>query len=96
MFLAIAALGLGSVWKDVPPLSAVKIKDLLNIPQIFDVAVAMPLGFPSKDDAEPRPKREITVHFNTYDQTKFMNDEEIDQIITKYCRVKELGKFRVI
>ena len=96
MFLAIAALGLGSVWKDVPPLSAVRIKDFLKIPQVFDVVVAMPLGFPKKDDVEPRPKREIPVHFNTYDEDKFKNDEEIVQTINKYCRVKELGQFRVV
>ncbi len=96
MFLAIAALGLGSVWKEVPPLSAMKIKDLLKIPQIFDVTVILPLGFPKEDDVEPRPKREIPIHFNTYDETKFKSDEEIDQIMNKYCRVRELGKFRVV
>lgn len=96
MFLAIAALGLGSVWKDVPPLSAVQIKDLLKIPQIFDVTVVMPLGFPRKDDVEARPKREIPVHFNTYDETKFKSDEDIEQVINKYCRVRDLGKLRVV
>ena len=33
IFLAIAALGLGSVWKEVPPSAAVRIKELLKIPQ---------------------------------------------------------------
>ncbi len=94
MFLAITAQELGSLWKDVAPLSAVKIKDLLKIPQLFQVIVVMPLGFPKKDDIEPRPKRDIPLHFNTYDETKFADDDSIDRIIKQYCRVKELGSIR--
>ena len=96
MLLAITALGLGSVWKCVPPLAQVRIKDLLTIPQIFALEVVLPLGFPKKEEAELRPKREIPLHFNGYDKKKFVSDEQIDDAMKNYCRVKELGIFRAL
>ena len=96
MLLAITALGLGSVWKCVPPLAQVKIKDLLNIPQIFALEVVLPLGFPKKEEAEARPKRDIALHFDRYDKTKCLSDEQIVEAMNNYCRVKELGIFRAL
>jgi len=77
MFLAMASLELGSVWKEVPPLAAGKIKDLLKIPQLFFLKVVLPLGFPTKE-LEPRQKRDIMVHAGGYDEKKFKSDEEIE------------------
>ncbi len=96
ILLAITALGLGSVWKFVPPLAQVKIKDLLNIPQIFALEVVLPLGFPKKDDVEPRPKRDISLHFDRYDEKKFLSDAQVTEVMKNYCRVKELGMFRAL
>jgi nitroreductase len=91
MYLAIAALGLGSLWKDIPPAASTRIKELLKIPQGFMMPVSMPLGFLDDNDIEPRPKRDIPVHFGIYDQSKYLSDAEIDQIIEDYIRVKILG-----
>ena len=96
MLLAVSALGLGSVWKCVSPLGQVKIKDLLGIPQIFALEVVLPLGFPKKEEAEARPKRDIPLHFDRYDEKSFMSDEEISEAMKTYCRVKELGIFRAL
>ena len=96
MYLAIAALGLGSLWKDIPPTASTRIKDLLKIPQSFMMPVSMPLGFADGNDIEPRPKRDVPVHIGSYDQTKYISDEEIDQIIAEYIRVKVLGDFRAL
>jgi nitroreductase len=96
MFLAIAALGLGSVWKEVPPSAAVRIKELLKIPQVFDLLTVLPLGFPGKGRREKRPKRRIPLHMEHYQAKKVKSGEEIEAIMKKYCRVKELGKVRAL
>ena len=96
MYLAIAALGLGSLWKDIPPTASTRIKELLKIPQSFLMPVSMPLGFPDGNDIEPRPKRDIPVHVGTYDQSKYLSDGDIDRIIEDYIRVKVLGNFEAL
>lgn len=47
MFLQAAALGLGTVWKNVRPEPAPAIKKLLNIPEKFTLANIIPLGYPA-------------------------------------------------
>lgn len=96
MYLAIAALGLGSLWKDIPPAASTRIKALLKVPQDFLMPVSMPLGFADGNDIEPRPKRDIPVHIGTYDQSKHLSDKEIGQIIEDYIRVKVLGDFTAL
>ena len=96
IFLAIAALGLGSVWKEVPPSAAVRIKELLKIPQVFELLTVLPLGFPGKGHREKRPKRKIPLHLEHYHAGKFKSGKEIEEIMKKYCRVKELGKVRAL
>lgn len=96
MYLAITALGLGSLWKDIPPTASTRIKEKLNIPQDFLMPVSMPLGFADGNDIEPRPKRDIPVHVGTYDQSKYLSNQDIDQIVEEYIRVKVLGNFRAL
>ncbi|HPJ97412.1 MAG TPA: nitroreductase family protein [Syntrophales bacterium] len=96
MFLAMAALGLGSVWKEVPPSAAVRIKALLKIPQVFVLKTILPVGFPGKGYREKRPKRTIPLHLDHYHTGKFKSTEEIEALMKKYCRVKELGKVRAL
>ncbi len=96
MMLASTVLGLGgSVWKTVPFSAAVKIKDLLGIPQLFIVKALMPLGYP-KGETDPPPKRDIVIHENRYDTDKLKTEEEVNEIIKKYSNVKQLNKFRVL
>ncbi len=96
MFLAMAALGLGSVWKEVPPSAAVRIKALLKIPPVFVLKTILPVGFPGKGYREKRPKRTIPLHLDHYHTGKFKSTEEIEALMKKYCRVKELGKVRAL
>ncbi len=96
MFLAMASLGLGGVWKEVPPSAAVRIKALLKIPQVFILKTILPIGFPGKGSREKRPKRKIPLHLDHYHARKFKSTEEIEALMRKYCRVKELGKVRAL
>jgi len=96
MLLAMAAMGLGGVWKEIPPSAAVRIKALLKIPQVFVLKTILPIGFPGKGSREKRPKRKIPLHLDHYHSGKFKNDKEIEGIMNKYCRVKELGKVRAL
>ncbi len=92
MLLASTTLGLGgSVWKTVSMTAGVLIKDLLGIPQLFVLKAMLPLGYPSRD-VKPPGKRDIAVHENRYDSDKFKSDEEIDEMIKKYSRFKNLNQ----
>ena len=83
MHLAAASLGLGgSVWTTVAPMAAMKIKELLNIPQIFTLKTIMPLGYPRARPSPPS-KREPVVHRETYDMTRFKRDDDIQDTIEK-------------
>ncbi|MBW1850763.1 MAG: nitroreductase family protein [Deltaproteobacteria bacterium] len=94
MMLASTVLGLGgSVWKSIPFSAAVKIKDLLEIPQLYVVKAMLPIGYPKKDVKVP-PKRDPIIHKNRYDKDKFKNDEEVTKIIKKFSAVKQLFKLR--
>jgi len=84
MLLASRAVGLGgSVWEIVPLPAAVKIKDLLGVPQLYVVKALLPLGYP-KGEVTTSPKRDITLHENKYDRAKFKNEAEIGEMTEKY------------
>ena len=83
MLLAATALGLGgSVWGTVGPLAGIRIKDLLNIPQVFKVRAIVPLGFPA---IHPKPtfRREIEdiSHDEKYTPAKFRTEKDIQDFI---------------
>jgi nitroreductase len=64
MLLAATSEGLGAV---TLTFHGKKIKDLLNIPEGFDVATVMPLGYP--DDKTKKPERipaDEKIHNNTF------------------------------
>ena len=85
MFLASTAVGLGgSVWEIVPLPAAVKIKDLLGVPQLYVVKAVLPLGYP-KGEVTASPKRAITVHENKYDRAKFKSEAEVGEMTKEYC-----------
>ena len=46
MFLQAAALGLGTVWKNLQPDWAKKIKKLLRIPEKYKIINIIPVGYP--------------------------------------------------
>lgn len=95
MHLAAVSLGLGgSVWTTVSPAAGFKIKDLLNIPQVFIVKTIMPLGHP-KAKPSPPPRRAPLVHHETYDLSRFRSEEEIRGIIVETALFKgKLSRIR--
>ena len=83
MLLAATALGLGgSVWGTVGPLAAIRIKDLLNIPQVLKVRAIIPLGYPAIHPG-PTFRREIDEisHDEKYMPTKFRTEKDIQDFI---------------
>lgn len=94
MLLASAVVGLGgSVWRTVPFSAAVKIKELLAIPQLYVLKALLPLGYPERDVTAP-PKRDIIVHEDRYNMDKFKSEEEIGETMKEYCFIKHLNKMR--
>ena len=61
-----------------------------------DAFSVLPLGFPEKGHREKRPKRKIPLHLEHYHAGKYKSTEEIEALMKKYCRVKELGKVRAL
>lgn len=89
MHLAATALGLGgSVWKRVEPLEAIKIRRLLDIPSVFIVKTILPLGYPQVKPEAP-PRREVLVHREKYDRSKFKSEKEINEIIATTVVLEE-------
>lgn len=97
MLLAATALGLeGSVWGTVGPLGGVRIKDMLNIPQVFKVSAIVPLGYPALHPS-PTFRREIDEisHAEKYDMSKFRTDRDIQEFIESKT-MKGLNKMRLL
>ena len=51
IFLQATALGLGTVWKNVPPEQAEKVKEILGVPADFQMINIIPLGFFAQESA---------------------------------------------
>jgi nitroreductase len=58
MFLQATALGLGTVWKNLPTEKEDKIKDLLGIPEQYKVINIIPIGYP-KERPEPHTDKDF-------------------------------------
>jgi nitroreductase len=84
MHLAATALGLGgSVWLSLGPVAGVKIKEFLNIPQVFILKTILPLGIPKVKHLKAPIRRTPVIHNEYYDRDKFMSDEKIQEVIEK-------------
>ncbi|MBI2953856.1 MAG: nitroreductase family protein [Chloroflexi bacterium] len=70
MHLAAAAQGLGSVWLSAEPFMQEPIRELLNIPPIFDVPVVVPVGYPVKQQEGRRRELAKIVHHDSYEASK--------------------------
>lgn len=97
MLLAATALGLeGSVWGTVGPLAGVRIKDMLDIPQVLKVSAIVPLGYPALHPS-PTFRREIDEisHEEKYDMSKFRTDKDIQEFIESKT-MRGLNKMRLL
>jgi 5,6-dimethylbenzimidazole synthase len=89
--LAASALGLGSQYvsdANAPFLEAM-IKDLLGIPEPYDIYELIPVGYPQSTPSPPfrRQLNEMT-HHEKFDKRKFRGDEEIRTFIIEKLRVR--------
>lgn len=80
--LAAAALGLGAQWISVVPVLEAKIKALLGVPDVYEIHVIVPIGYPAY---EPKPayRREVSeiLHFDRYDMSKYRSGEQVVEYI---------------
>ena len=80
MHLAATSLGLGSQWVTGVgnPLIEAQVKDLLGIPQLFEIYDMMAVGYPAvRPGTRPCRKLNEIVHYDRYDQAKFRADADI-------------------
>ena len=84
MCLAATTLGLGAEWVSVINYPYVQslTKDLLGVPSELEFYDMIALGYPDTDP-EPRLMRvkEETIHYDSYDNTKFRTNEEVKDFI---------------
>lgn len=91
MHLSATALGLGSQWVSATAHADVQclIKDLLGIPQKFEIYDTMAVGYPGH---EPKPRlvreRDEMVHYDRYDEGKYSSDAEVRDFIVKLRNVR--------
>jgi nitroreductase len=86
MHLAAASLGLASQWISAvqTPYGACMIKQLLGVPQFFDVYDMIALGWPAlKPPGKFMRDTEKMVHWNRCDESDFRTDEEVQTFIKK-------------
>ncbi|MCL2707033.1 MAG: nitroreductase family protein, partial [Dehalococcoidia bacterium] len=82
LHLAAAALGLGTQWVSVNRIWGETLKQILGIPDIFDVHTLVAVGYPASPPRTGyrRPLKHM-VHLNHYETEKYRSAEEIRQFI---------------
>jgi nitroreductase len=92
MHLAAAALGLGTQWNSIHIQEP--FKRILDVPDLLDLYLIIPVGFPA---VEPKVgiRRDLDemVHYEKYDQTKFMSSQQVIEYLYK-LRGKTIPKYR--
>jgi 5,6-dimethylbenzimidazole synthase len=91
MHLAAAALGLGTQWVTVHIEDG--FKRILGVPDLMTLYQIIPVGYPDGPQRKSgRRKLQEIVHYNRYDQNKFMSGEQIVDYI-RTMRVKTMSKY---
>ncbi len=82
--LAAAALGLGAQWVSTSPYLERQLEDLLGIPEVFNIYVMVPVGYPAYKPA-PSYRRGLNeiVHYERYDESKYRSDEDIIEFLVE-------------
>ncbi len=92
MHLAAASLGLGTQWVTIHLQEP--FKRILGVPDLLMLYLIIPVGYPA---VEPmvgvRRELDEMVHYDRYDMSKYMTNEEIIQYLHGLRR-KTLGKYR--
>ncbi|MEK7230367.1 MAG: nitroreductase family protein [Candidatus Binatota bacterium] len=91
MHLAAASMGLGTQWVTIHIEEG--FKKILDIPNVMTLYLIIPIGYPNVEPKEGvrRPLAEI-VHYNKYERSKFMSNEQIVEYIYE-LRGKTMPKY---
>jgi hypothetical protein len=92
MHLAAASLGLATQWVSIHIQEP--FKKVLGVPDLMMLYLIIPVGYPAVEPSEGvrRPLEEI-VHYDHYDESKFMSNERIIQFLYE-LRGKTLQTYR--
>jgi hypothetical protein len=92
MHLAAVSLGLGTQWVTIHIQEP--FKKVLGVPDLMMLYLIIPIGYPAVEPSEGvrRPLEEI-VHYDHYDESKFMSNERVIQFLYE-LRGKTLQTYR--
>ena len=97
IWLAACTLGLGST--SASCFSPVKdgIRNLLDIPAVYDIPATMPIGYPMKyQETRYRKPREVLVHEESYDRSRFTDEAELGAEIEQIRRSRFRGDGKLV
>jgi nitroreductase len=81
--LAAAALGLGAQWLSLLPPAADAMKMALEVPFELTLFNLNPIGYPATEPVSHRRELAEMVHYDKYDMSKFMSNDDIRNHIRK-------------
>jgi 5,6-dimethylbenzimidazole synthase len=90
--LAAAALGLGAAWISLTSPMSQEIGDILGVPPVLSVFTLIPLGYPASKPAPYRRKLSELIHYDTYDKSRFRDQNDIQEFIKFLRRRHEEGR----
>ncbi len=79
--LAAAALGLGTQWLSLLPPTAEAMKQALGVPLELTLFNLNPIGYPATEPTPYRRELRELVHYDKYDMSKFMSNDDVQQYI---------------
>jgi len=89
MLLATASLNLGSVWVTITKDVESQLKDLLGVPQELRIINLLPIGLSSSKPAKGQRKSlNELVHYEVYDQNRFIQKEKVLKLISLIKRAR--------
>ena len=76
---------------------AARIRDLLDVPESYDVVAALPLGYPLRyQETRYRRPLEDFVHYGRYDREKYREDDELEAWLEQVKRSRYRGDGELI
>lgn len=97
VWLAATTLGLSTTSASCFSHHKREIRDLLDVPDVYDIPATLPVGYPLKyQQTRYREPLERTVHRGSYDEERFVDDEELLAKIEQIRRSRYRGDGKLI
>jgi nitroreductase len=97
MWLAACTLGLGSTSASCFSPVERSVREILDVPDVYDIPATMPIGYPMKyQETRYRKPPERLVHRETYDRSKFVDDDALAAEIEQIRRSRFRGDGKLI